>query len=314
MENENATTHHQYCVSVYLDETSMNIAITGAGGLVGSNLARHFTAGHQVSALTRLDLDITDREAVRRFCLSARPELLINCAVIGVDECERDPAGAEAINVKGPQALAGAAAEIGADFLHFSTNYVFDGELHGRAPYTIDDEPHPINVYGSTKLAGERAVTAVLSRSFIIRSSWIYGSGKDNFLSTAHRLLQAGQRIRAIDDVWASTTFVTDLAARVSEILAHRRYGIYHVVNSGVCTYYEFAAEAARVIGLKETETGNLIDKVSEADAHRLAVRPRYTPMRCLLSERIGLRPMRDWRSAFADYIRDSFSYSHANL
>jgi dTDP-4-dehydrorhamnose reductase len=284
----------------------MNIAITGAGGLVGSHLARHFAAGHHVSALTRLDLDITDRGAVRRFCLSARPDLLINCAVIGVDECERDPARAEAINVKGPQALAAAAAEISADLIHFSTNYVYDGEPHGRAPYTIDDEPHPINVYGSTKLAGEYAVEAVSPRNFIIRSSWIYGSGKDNFLSTTHRLLLAGQRIRAIADVWASTTFVADLAARVSEILAHRHYGIYHVVNSGVCSYYEFAAEAARVIGLKETEAGNLIDKVSEADARRLAVRPRYTPMRCLLSEKLGLQPMRDWRTALADYVRAS--------
>ena len=281
----------------------MKIAITGAGGLVGGFLARHLSAEHEVLALTRHALNITDREGVRRFCLSERPDVMINCAVIGVDECERDPALAEAINIAGPQVIAEATTEIGAEFLHFSTNYVFDGEPHGRAPYTIDDEPHAINVYGSTKLAGERAIRAASQRSFIIRSSWIYGSGKDNFLSRAHRHLLAGEPIRAIADVWASTTYVGDLSARVSEILAHHQYGIYHVVNSGVCSYYDFAVEAAREIDLSDVEAGHLIEKVSEADMRRLARRPRYTPMRCLLSERLGLAPMRDWQAALAGYI-----------
>ncbi len=281
----------------------MKIAIAGAGGLVGSLLARHLAAEHEVLGLIRRDLDITDREGVRRFCLSERPDVMINCAVIGVDECERDPALAEAINIAGPQALAEATAEIGAEFLHFSTNYVFDGEPDGRAPYTIDDEPRPINVYGSTKLAGERAVHVASRHSYIIRSSWIYGSGKENFLSAAHRYLLAGKRIRAIADVWASTTYVADLTLRVSEILAHRQYGIYHVVNSGVCSYYDFAVEAAHLIGLGDAEAAHLIEKVSETGARRLAPRPRYTPMRCLLSEKLGLAPMRDWRAALADYV-----------
>jgi dTDP-4-dehydrorhamnose reductase len=281
----------------------MKITITGAGGLVGNHLARHLAAGHEVLALTHRDLDITDREAISRFCLSERPDVMINCAVIGVDESECDPSLAEAINVMGPQALAEATNEIGAEFIHFSSNYVFDGEPHGRAPYTIDDEPRPINIYGSTKLAGERAVRVASPRSFIIRSSWIYGSGKENFLSAAHRHLLAGERIRAIADVWASSTYVIDLAARVSEILEHGQYGIYHVVNSDICSYYDFAVEAALLTGLGDADMTRLIEKVSEAGAQRIAPRPRYTPMRCLLSERLGLAPMRDWRAALADYI-----------
>jgi dTDP-4-dehydrorhamnose reductase len=282
----------------------MKIMIIGAGGLVGSHLVRHLAAEHEVLGLFHRDLEITDREAVRNFCLKHRPNVVINCAVIGVDECERDPALAEAINVYGPQFIAMATTEIDADFLHFSTNYVFKGESLGRTPYTIDDEPHPINVYGSTKVAGEQAVQKASPRCYVIRSSWIYGGGKENFLSSVHRNLLGGKRIRAIVDLWASTTYVDDLTRRVSEILARRHYGIYHIVNSGVCSYYEFALEAARLIKLEEVEKVRLIEKLSEADALRPAARPRYTPLRCLLSERLGLAPMRDWREALADYIQ----------
>src|SRR5215510_38255 len=277
--------------------------ITGAVGLVGSHLHRHLGAENEILALNHRGLDITDRERVREFCLNYRPEIVINCAVIGVDECERDPTLAEAVNVSGPEFLAMATAEIGADFLHFSTNYVFEGEPLNREPYTIDDEARPINIYGNTKLAGEQAVQTASPRSFIIRSSWIYGAGRDNFLSAASRHLLSGEPIQAITDLWASTTFAADLAKRVSEILARRHYGIYHVVNSGVCTYYEFALETARLIGLSVERTDRLIEKLSEADANRQARRPRYTPMRCLLSERLGLAPMRDWRQALADYV-----------
>jgi dTDP-4-dehydrorhamnose reductase len=281
---------------------NMRIMITGAAGLVGRHLSR-LSAEHEILALNHRGLDITDRERVRQFCHNYRPEIVINCAVIGVDECERDPRLAEAINVSGPESLAMATAEFGADFLHFSTNYVFEGEPYGRAAYTIDDELRPINVYGSTKVAGEQAVQAASPRSYVIRSSWIYGPGGQNFLSSAHRHLLGGERIRAITDAWASTTFVIDLVTRVREILARRHYGIYHVVNSGVVSYCEFALEAARLIGLSAERTDKLIEKLSEADAKREARRPRYTPMRCLLSERLGMPPLRDWREALADYV-----------
>jgi len=282
----------------------MKIAITGAGGLVGSALAHQLAAGHEVLALKHRDLDITDREAVRHWTLSERPSLVINCAVLNVDECERDPALAQAVNAAGPQALAEAVAEIDAEVAHFSTNYVFDGASEGRAPYTVQAEPRPINVYGRTKLAGERAVCAASPRSFIIRTSWVFGPGKENFLSTAHRHLRAGNRIRAVADVWASATYVVDLVARTTEILARRRYGTYHVVNGGVCSYLEFALEAARLAGLSGAEAERLIEVVNEAEMHRLAPRPRYTPMRCLISEALGLAPMREWRAALADYVR----------
>jgi len=282
----------------------MKIAITGAGGLVGGHLARRLAAEHEVWALKHGDLDITDREAVRRWCLGERPELIINCAVLNVDECERDPGLAQAINVTGPQALAEAAAEVEAECLHFSTNYVFDGKRPNQQPYTIKDEPRPINIYGHTKFAGERAVRETARRSFILRTSWVFGSGKENFLSTAHRHLLLGERLRAIADVWASATYVADLVTRTVEILKRHHYATYHVVNDGVCSYLEFALEAARLVGTSEAQIEQLIEVVNETEMRRLALRPRYTPMHCLASEELGLAPLRDWRAALADYIQ----------
>jgi len=118
-----------------------------------------------------------------------------------------------------------------------------------------------------------------------------------------HRHLLAAERIRAITDVWSNTTYAADLAARTSEILARRHYAVYHVVNAGTCSYHDFALEAARLAGVNETESQRLIEVVKEADLKRIAPRPRYTALRCLVSEKLGLPPMRDWRAALADYV-----------
>ena len=288
----------------------MRILITGAAGLVGSHLARRLAQEHEVLALKHGDLDITDAATVRERIAAARPVLIVNCAVIQVDESEQDPANAQAVNVDGPRYLAVAASDIGAEFVHFSTQYAFGGEPVGRAPYTIEDEPRPVNNYGRTKLAGEQAVRDACARSYIIRTSWVYGSGKKSFLCVAHRDLRSGKKVRAIDDIWSSTTYVGDLIERLMTIRAAGRYGTYHVVNRGTCSYYEFALEAGRLQGLTDAQLAPLIEIIHERDMKRIAVRPRYTPMRCLLSERIGLAPMRDWRQALADYVRNSLGSS----
>ena len=172
--------------------------------------------------------------------------------------------------------------------------------------YTIEDEPRPVNLYGKTKVAGEEAVRNACAQSYIIRTSWVYGSGKESFLCTVHNDLESGKRVRAIDDVWSSTTYVEDLLDRCVQIRSTRRYGTYHIVNEGVCSYYEFALEAGRLVGLQREQLGSLIEVVHERDMERVAVRPRYTPMRCLLSEELGLAPMRHWRDALAAYVGDS--------
>ena len=282
----------------------MKILITGAAGLVGSHLAQRLAREHEVVALKHGDLDITDGNAVRRRAAEAIPELIVNCAVLQVDECEQDPANAGAVNMDGPRYLAEAASDLGATIIQFSTQYAFAGEPVGRAPYTIRDEPGPVNVYGKTKVDGEQAVRQACARSYVIRTSWVFGSGKGTFLCAVADDLRAGKRVRAIDDIWSSTTYVEDLIDRTMEIHAKRRYGVYHVVNAGVCSYYEFALEAGRLRGIARAEIDRLIKVTHERDMKRIAARPRYTPLRCLLSEETGLPPMRTWREALAEFVR----------
>lgn len=275
----------------------MRILITGAGGLVGSHLAGAFPGA---SAFRHHQLDITDAQAVHRTVDRVRPDVVFNCAVIGVDQCESDPALAARINVDGPAHLAEAAERAGAMIVHFSSNYVFDGRRTDGLPYTIEDDPEPVNVYGQTKLRGERAVAAAASRAIVIRTSWVFGRGKESFLGTVVARLRNGERIVAVADIFASTTYVADLIERVGEIVQRGEPGTYHVVNDGVCSHEQFAREAARLTGAPQP----LIEPVPESSSGRSATRPRRTPMRCLLSERLGLAPLRPWQQALLQWSR----------
>jgi dTDP-4-dehydrorhamnose reductase len=281
----------------------MKILITGAGGLVGTHLASALAIDHQVLPLRHRDLDIADGSSVRQLMKGEQPALIINCAVVGVDECERDPNLARSININGPRNLAEAGSEIGAEFLHFSSNYVFDGTRTDEGYYTISDVPRPINLYGKTKLEGEQTACAVSARTYIIRTSWVFGRDKENFLSTAYERLKHDLSVRAITDTWACVTYVGDLVNRTREIIERQHYGIYQVVNEGACSYYDFALGCAGLAGLSRDHAERLIELVTEAEMRRLAPRPRWTPMRCLHSEELGLKPMREWRSALADYV-----------
>jgi len=283
----------------------MKIVIAGAGGFLGKEFTRQLSAKHEVLALSHNDLDISDRQAVDDVILSEQPALVVNCVVLGVDACELQPDVAWAVNVSGSEHLGQAAATIEAELLHISTNYVFDGMRERGSFYTLKDLAEPINIYGKTKLAGERAALTACARSFIFRTSWVFGHGKNNFLSSAHQLLAAGRPVRAIKDVWASPTCAIDFVKRVLEILPHRRYTTYHIANAGVCSYCDFAVEVARVSGISEPEISNLIEPVSALEIGQVARRPRYTPLRCLVSEELALPPMRDWREAAAQYVRD---------
>lgn len=260
----------------------MRIAVTGASGLVGSAIVQRVGA----IGLTHRDLDITDAAAVQRTVGDF--DLVINCAVIGVDECERDPALARAVNVDGPANLARAAKSI----LHFSSNYVFEGREEKF--YAVADEARPVNEYGRTKLEGERAVLKLNRNSYVIRSSWIFGAGKDSFVSTVHRRLRAGERVRAVSDIWASTTYVLDLIERVAQIIERREFGVHHAVNAGVCSNETFAREAARIVGADP----RLVEPASTRTMHQ-APRPRYTPL-------FASPPLRDWREALAAHIESA--------
>ncbi len=267
----------------------MRIAITGAGGLIGSALAALY-GPEQSIPLTHSGLDITDPAAVDKTIDALAPDVIFNCAVIGVDDCERDRELAVRVNVSGPHYLAAAAQRRSATIVHFSSNYVFDGEA--AKPYDVDDPARPVNTYGQTKLDGELAVLAACSRAIVVRTSWVFGKGKDSFLATAAAKLARGERVRAITDTWASTTYVEDLVKRVKTLVDGRRYGLHQIVNAGICTYEIFAMEAARLVNAPDS----LIDRITEAEMRREAPRPRYTPMVCE-------PPLRPWQEALAEYV-----------
>jgi len=272
------------------------VVIAGASGLIGSAIARAIPGA---VALRRLDLDITDTDAVRNVVSRLKPDVLINTAVIGVDDCERLPELARLVNVDGPAALADAAQSCGATFVHFSSNYVFGGDRENE-PYTVEDQPQPVNVYGQTKLQGERAAVARCERTFVVRTSWVYGRGKNSFLATVADRMRNGERVKAISDTWASCTYVNDLVERLMLVLDRGVFGTYQIVNDGICSHEEFAREAACLVSAGP----ELIEVTREADMQRQAKRPRFTPMRCLMSERLGFTAMRRWKDALADYLR----------
>ncbi len=291
----------------------MKILITGAGGLVGTELTRALASNHDVLPLTHAELDVRNRDAIKKVFSEAKPALVFNCAVLGVDACEMNPRLAREVNVIGAENLAKAAAKVRAEFIQFSTNYVFDGTRVGGAPYTIDDTPAPINVYGETKLAGELAVKAACKRSFIIRTSLVFGAGKQNFLSTIPRSLTSGAKVRAITDVWANTTYVKDLVSQVMKIISQRHFDTYHVVNSGVCSYFEFAMSVAKQLEEFETRTSHLIEPIKLEDLHLRADRPRYTPMRCIVSKKLGIVSLRHWCEALAEYLTEEATPNLSN-
>jgi dTDP-4-dehydrorhamnose reductase len=272
--------------------------IAGGAGLLGSNMTRRLAAsGWQAHAFTHAELDVTDADAVRRTVERLHPDVIINgVATADVDRCEREPAWAYAVNEAGARHLAEAARTVGAEIVHVSTDYVFDGTKAGF--YTQDDEPRPLSVYAQSKLAGEQAARAACEQCYIVRTSWLFGVGGKNFGSRVFDYARQLPRLKGVTDQTSIPTYAPDLARRIEEILALKTYGLYHGVNSGPASWYDFAQLAFEMAGLKVE-----IEPVRRAELNQAAPRPQNSAMRCLLSEELGLAPLRDWREALADFV-----------
>jgi dTDP-4-dehydrorhamnose reductase len=281
----------------------MKVLITGAAGLVGSALTEHCRArGDDVLAFDREGLDITDERVVREAFKSLRPDAAVNCAAwTDVDGCELDPQRAFLVNSQGVESLATAARLSGASFVTVSTDYVFDGRREGHF-YTQRDDPHPLSAYGAAKLEGERRAQAASARTSVVRTGWVFGRGGRNFLATVVERARRGERLRAINDSYGTPTYAPDLAARLRELAELDLPGIYHVVNAGEGTSYEgFAREAAAAAGLPDAR----VEGVAADSLPRPAPRPLNSRLRCLISEALGLPPLRDWRAALAEFAAD---------
>jgi dTDP-4-dehydrorhamnose reductase len=280
----------------------MRILVTGAGGMLGRAVALNCRVrGDEVFAHDHASLDITDSARVAEVFARARPDAVINCAAwTDVDGCELDPERAFKVNSEAVEILAAGSRSVAASFVTVSTDYVFDGDKQGF--YTQRDDPRPQSHYGRAKLEGERRALAATARCTVVRSGWIFGEGGRNFLSRVVALARGGARLAAITDAYGTPTSAVDLAARLRLLAELDLPGVYHVVNAGEgASFYEFAAAALADAGLDRAAP---LERVTMDSLDRPAPRPRNSRLRCLVSEAVGLAPLRDWRDALGAFVR----------
>lgn len=275
--------------------------ITGAGGLLGRSMrTRLADSGWRVVALPHSELDITNEEDVRTAVENARPDVLINCvATADVDRCEVDPDWAFAVNATGPGFLARACREIGAEIVHVSTDYVFDGSKQGF--YTQEDEANSPSVYGKSKLAGELAVREQAEKFYIVRTSWLFGAGGKNFGSRVIEYAQRGGPLKGVIDQTSIPTYAPDLAGRIEEIIDLGAHALYQITSTGPTSWFEFARLALDMAGLTEVK----LEPITRAELNQRAPRPQNSAMRCLVSEKLGLAPLRHWKKALPEFVRE---------
>lgn len=234
------------------------ILLTGKNGQVGWELRRTLAPLGKIVALDAAELDLASPAAVREAVRSIRPDIIVNpAAYTAVDKAESEPALAQAVNGDAPGVLAQEARALGALMVHYSTDYVFDGEK--QAAYVESDVPNPQSIYGKTKLAGEEAVRAAAGRHLIFRTSWVYGSRGHNFMLTMLRFARERKELRVVDDQIGAPTWCRSLAEMTAQILAmlHRPGvdpeevgGLYHMTASGNVSWHGFAAEILRQSGI----------------------------------------------------------------
>jgi dTDP-4-dehydrorhamnose reductase len=278
----------------------LRILVTGAGGMVGQALNQYCElAGDEVFPYDHRTLDIENADLVRATVLAAKPDAVINCAAwTDVDECERDPARAQAANATGPENLANASRQVGAIFVTISTDYVFDGQKEGF--YTQRDDPNPQSVYAQSKLEGERRSQLAYARTIVARTGFIFGPGGRNFLSTVLDRVGGGGPLKAIGNAYGTPTYSRHLAARLRELAQVDLPGIFHVVNAGEgVSFVEFARAALKIGNYESIE----VEAIDGDALNRPAPRPRNSRLKCLLSEAIGLPPLPFWEAALEEFV-----------
>lgn len=278
------------------------IVVIGANGQLGADLVPILSHTDLVP-LTHADIELRDHVATRRLLQELRPDVVINTAAFNrVDESEDAAERAFATNTLAVANLAGLSDELDYVVVHISTDYVFGGEK--RTPYEEEDRPDPLNVYGVSKLAGEYLVRNLSQRHFVVRTSGLYGIGgvhqkAANFVDTMLRLAREERPIRVVNDQTFSPTFTGDLAGAVkSLVLDGGDYGLYHVTNSGECTWYGFAAKIFDLVGLRPD-----LAPTSSQEFGAKATRPAYSVLANSRFLNAGFAEPRPWADALADYL-----------
>jgi dTDP-4-dehydrorhamnose reductase len=282
----------------------VKIAVLGSSGQLGSDVTRIFTETekYKVVPLDHSQIEVTNPESLQRALADSCPNIVVNCTAFHrVDECHDMPQKALQVNALGALNVARICAELNALCVYISTDYVFDGEK--GTPYTENDSPSPINVYGTSKLTGEYFVQNACPRWLIIRVASLFGRvgarGKGgNFVETILARAQAGEPLRVVNDIRMSPTYTIDTARGMEWLIQQGTTGIFHLTNAGTCTWYEFACKALDLLGLD-----TLVEPVSLKEYSGKARRPRNSSLRSIRHDVLMKEFLRPWEEALEDFL-----------
>jgi len=277
----------------------MKILGIGFNGMLGSSLIKILSKNDNNLLITPTSdiLDITDLSVVKKQICMNNPDIVINAAAYtDVDGCESNRDLAYEVNSIGPKNLAVACRQNNSKLIHISTDYVFNGEKN--EPYNENDKTNPINVYGKTKLKGEKLIQETFDNYLILRTSWLYGINGNNFVKTMLKLSKLHDEISVVDDQRGSPTFTCDLAIAISELLENNHHGIYHLTNSGNCSWFEFAKNIFEIANIDVD-----LKPVATEEFPRPAKRPKYSVLNNDKWENTGLNPLRNYKKALNDFF-----------
>ena len=271
----------------------MRILITGAGGQLGRDL-QEILAAEEVHAADHQELDVGERDAVFAAVERIRPAVVINAAAFNdVDGAESSAERAFQVNGAGPGHLADAAARTGTRLIHISTDYVFDGTR--GTPYTEDDRPNPLSVYARSKYEGEVRVLSSGANACVLRTAWLYGRHGRNFVKTMLAAARGAGPLRVVSDQTGSPTSTADLARAIKALLKTSADGLFHAVNRGACSRFEFARA---IVGESVA-----VVPITTREAVRPAQRPINSSLVSVRGEQAGLTPLRPWREALDEVL-----------
>lgn len=275
------------------------IVVTGASGMLGRDLTHHLSGkGYQVTGLTSQTCNLLhDVDAIRKTIGASDPQLIIHTAAYtDVEGAERDPELAMSINKDGTRKIALVAEELGAVLAYVSTDYVFDG-LKGT-PYTVEDKPNPVNAYGLSKYYGELMVKELLDEAYILRTSWLYGVSRHNFVQYVLEGARQGRELQVVDDWIGSPTWTGTLSHTIEQVVCSGAYGTYHTVDAGMISKYDQAVTICESAGLSTDH----IRPVSHRDLSFLAKRPPCSALDP------GTLEVPSWKTALQAYLQTYFN------